>query len=70
MFAEVTGNTVRMGWEEPPHPNGVVLAYEISVRRVDKPSVRISSSKCTFYAIVSIFVSYSVCLTCVGANSQ
>ena len=41
VFADVSGKIVRMRWEEPPHPNGVVLAYEISVRRVDKPSVRI-----------------------------
>ncbi|CAG7723244.1 unnamed protein product [Allacma fusca] len=28
----ITGGTFRLHWEEPPHPNGVVLAYEILVK--------------------------------------
>lgn len=34
--------TVRLMWQEPPQPNGVVLTYQIEYKRVDVPNVSFS----------------------------
>lgn len=31
----LTGTDVEFSWEEPTHPNGIVMAYRINVTRVD-----------------------------------
>lgn len=37
------GGEVRLKWEEPPEPNGILVTYHIEYRRIDIESVRYQS---------------------------
>lgn len=42
------GGEVRLKWEEPPEPNGIVVTYHIEYRRVDIENVSCSVAELCF----------------------
>ena len=40
----VTGDTVKLGWDEPVEPNGIVMSYKINITRLDAAKTKVSFS--------------------------
>jgi hypothetical protein len=51
----VTGNSVKLRWDEPAEPNGIAMSYNINITRVDSAKTNVRTSDSIIYVVFSPF---------------